>query len=215
MAQEFTGASYINVENVDVFDIGLSAVPFTLAFKFYRGTSGENYYIGKGGGFSGWGVSSGHQWLAVISGGVFYFQINTATTVPASITATPPSVATWASCVITYNGSTTTLHLNGSTAGTASVSYTKPSAANRAWMGNITSGEVNDARQLAEVAIWQNAVLSAAEITALHTGFTPDQLRPQSLSFYAPLVRNLSDLRNGTALTNNGATVATHPRIIT
>jgi hypothetical protein len=57
--------------------------------------------------------------------------------------------------------------------------------------------------------------LNSAEITALARGFTADQIRPQSLSFYAPLVRDLQDVRGGLAITNNnGATAATHPRII-
>lgn len=215
MACEFTGTNYIDVANVSAFDIGLSAVPFTLAFKFYRGTSGASYYIGKGGGNSNWNTAGGHQWVAVFSGGFFYWQINDGSGLPANMTATPPLVGAWSSCAVVYSGSLTTLYLNAAAAGTSSASYLKPTAANRAWIGNITSGESTDVRRLAEVAIWQNAALSAADIAALHIGFTADQIRPQSLSFYAPLVRNLSELRNSTALTNNGATVVTHPRIIT
>jgi hypothetical protein len=68
---------------------------------------------------------------------------------------------------------------------------------------------------VSEVGIWK-AGLADAEITALASGFTADQIRPQSLSFYAPLVRNFQDVRGGLVITNNnGATVATHPRIIT
>jgi len=68
---------------------------------------------------------------------------------------------------------------------------------------------------IAEAAIW-NAALTDAEIASLAAGFTPDQIRPQSLQFYAPLVRDLVDVRGGRTITNvNSATVATHPRIIT
>lgn len=67
---------------------------------------------------------------------------------------------------------------------------------------------------MSDVAIW-NAALTTPEIASLAAGFTPEQIRPQSLQFYAPLVRNLIDVRGGRAITNvNGATVATHPRII-
>ena len=39
-------------------------------------------------------------------------------------------------------------------------------------------------------------------------------IRPQSLVFYAPLIRNLIDAKGGRTITNNnGATVAVHPRI--
>lgn len=69
--------------------------------------------------------------------------------------------------------------------------------------------------QIAEPAIW-NAALTDTEIASLAAGFTPDQIRPQSLQFYAPLVRDLQDVRGGLAITkNNSAIVAVHPRIIT
>ena len=67
--------------------------------------------------------------------------------------------------------------------------------------------------RLAEVGIW-NIDLTAAEIASLAKGMTPDKIRPQSLVFYAPLVRNLIDQKGGLALTNNNsATVANHPRL--
>lgn len=67
--------------------------------------------------------------------------------------------------------------------------------------------------QIAEVGIW-NAALTAAEIASLAKGMTCDKIRPQSLVFYAPLVRDLIDAKGGRSITNNnGATVATHPRV--
>jgi hypothetical protein len=66
---------------------------------------------------------------------------------------------------------------------------------------------------IAEVGIW-NAALTAAEIASLAKGMTCDKVRPQSLVFYAPLVRDLIDQKGGFAITNNNsATVANHPRI--
>jgi hypothetical protein len=66
---------------------------------------------------------------------------------------------------------------------------------------------------IAEVGIW-NAALTAAEATSLAKGMTCDKIRPQSLVFYAPLVRDLIDQKGGLTITNNnGATVANHPRI--
>lgn len=64
----------------------------------------------------------------------------------------------------------------------------------------------------AEAAIWSVA-LTAAEIASLAKGFSPRRIRPQSLVFYAPLIRNLQDVRRGLALTPvNGPTVVAHPR---
>ena len=66
---------------------------------------------------------------------------------------------------------------------------------------------------IAEVGIW-NAALTAAEIASLAKGTTCDKVRPQSLVFYAPLVRNLQDVKGGLTITNNNAaTVANHPRV--
>jgi len=66
---------------------------------------------------------------------------------------------------------------------------------------------------IAEVGIW-NAALTAAEVASLAKGMTPDKIRPQSLVFYAPLVRDLIDQKGGLTITNNnGATVANHTRV--
>jgi hypothetical protein len=66
---------------------------------------------------------------------------------------------------------------------------------------------------IAEVGIW-NAALTDAEIASLAKGMTCDKVRPQSLVFYAPLVRDLIDQKGGLTITNNnGATVANHPRV--
>jgi hypothetical protein len=66
---------------------------------------------------------------------------------------------------------------------------------------------------IAEVGIW-NTALTAAEIASLAKGMTCDKVRPQSLVFYAPLVRDLQDVRGGLTITNNNtATVANHPRV--
>jgi hypothetical protein len=66
---------------------------------------------------------------------------------------------------------------------------------------------------IAECGIW-NAALTAAEIASLAKGMTCDKVRPQSLVFYAPLVRDLIDYKGGLTITNNNtATVANHPRV--
>jgi hypothetical protein len=67
--------------------------------------------------------------------------------------------------------------------------------------------------QIAEVGIW-NVALTAAEIASLAKGMTCDKIRPQSLVYYAPLVRNLIDQKGDLTITNNnGATVANHTRV--
>lgn len=69
------------------------------------------------------------------------------------------------------------------------------------------------AGDLAEIAIW-SAQLTAAEMESLNKGFKPTRIRPQSLVFYAPMIREAIDIRNGNTLTNNnGATASNHPRV--
>ena len=66
---------------------------------------------------------------------------------------------------------------------------------------------------IADVGVW-NVALNADEIASLADGMTCDKVRPQSLVFYAPLVRDLQDVRGGLTITNNNsATVANHPRV--
>jgi hypothetical protein len=80
-------------------------------------------------------------------------------------------------------------------------------------IGASGSGGLYMGGQIAEVGIW-NAALTAAEIASLAKGMTCDKVRPQSLVFYAPLVRDLNDQKGGLTITNNNAaTVAAHPRI--
>jgi hypothetical protein len=66
---------------------------------------------------------------------------------------------------------------------------------------------------MAEVGVWTTN-LNVDEITSLAKGMPCNSVRPSSLSFYAPLVRDLIDIRGGVTITNNNtATVAAHPRI--
>jgi len=67
--------------------------------------------------------------------------------------------------------------------------------------------------KIAEAGIW-NTDLNDNEVKSLAAGMTCDKVRPQSLVFYAPLVRDLIDYKGGLTITNNNtATVANHPRV--
>ena len=66
---------------------------------------------------------------------------------------------------------------------------------------------------IAEASVWYTYLLDS-EIASLAKGFSPRRIRPQSLVFYTPLLRNLQDLRQGLDLTAvNSPTVANHPRV--
>ena len=67
--------------------------------------------------------------------------------------------------------------------------------------------------RLSEVAVW-NADLTSDEIVSLAKGFKAYRIRPQSLLYYVPLVREVQELRSGITLTaNNAPTVYDHPRV--
>jgi hypothetical protein len=66
---------------------------------------------------------------------------------------------------------------------------------------------------MCEIGVWSVA-LNTSELAALAKGIACDMIRPQSLIFYAPLIRDLVDLRGGVTITNtNSATITNHPRI--
>lgn len=66
--------------------------------------------------------------------------------------------------------------------------------------------------RLAEAAIWSVA-LTQDERRSLAAGFPPRRVRPQSLVFYAPLLRDVHDLRDARAyLTRGTPSVFAHPR---
>ena len=106
-------------------------------------------------------------------------------------------------------------YLDGS-AGTANTVSRAPAGLNACVIGaDNTNGSLLHYfnGKISEVAAW-SAALTDAEIASLAKGYKPTRIRPQSLVFYAPLLRNLQDLRGGLDLTNNnGATVADHPRV--
>jgi hypothetical protein len=118
-------------------------------------------------------------------------------------------------CGVFTSNSSRTVFLNAGSSATSTNSIT-PSGLN---VIDISSRLLSGVRglffdgKLAEVGIW-NAALTAAEIAALAKGMTCDKVRPQSLVFYAPLVRDLIDSKGGLTITNNnGATVANHTRV--
>lgn len=68
--------------------------------------------------------------------------------------------------------------------------------------------------RIAEIGVW-NVTLTDDEITILSLGYSPLFVRPESLVFYLPLIRdNDNDLIGGLHLTAGGSpTISAHPRI--
>lgn len=132
-------------------------------------------------------------------------------------TAAGPSLATWFHIAGVFASATSRIcYLNG-TAGQTDTTTSTINTLNEIIVGGrrSTGGTVGllwDGK-VADAGIW-NAALTASEVASLAKGMTCDKVRPQNLVFYAPLVRDLIDQKDGLAITNNNsATVANHPRI--
>jgi len=131
-------------------------------------------------------------------------------------TTTGYSANTWQhACGVILSATSRTVYLNGtnSATSTGSVSLTP----NQVRIGRFVNTSGNDSfyldGRLADVGIW-SAELTTAEIGSLAKGVSCDQIRPQSLVFYAPLIRDIVDVRGGMTITNtNTATVSDHPRV--
>lgn len=125
---------------------------------------------------------------------------------------------TWNHVCCTLAGTVATIYVNGVSAATANAGSTvTQTGMDRLGIAALVRGNVSNYSLLniAEVAVW-NAVVTASEILSLSKGFASKYIRPASLAFYAPLVRNLIDNSEGLSITNNNsATVSDHPRIYT
>ncbi|WP_192243592.1 LamG-like jellyroll fold domain-containing protein [Mesorhizobium silamurunense] len=68
--------------------------------------------------------------------------------------------------------------------------------------------------EIAEIGYWSTN-LTSDEIAALAKGYAPSTIRPTSLTVaYAPLVRDIHELRDTLASSVTGTSVTDHPRVI-
>jgi hypothetical protein len=127
------------------------------------------------------------------------------------------SANTWNhACGVFVSSTSRAVYLNGGNSGTSTENKTTSGNLQATSIGSRHSGVSYGLFMdglIAEVGIW-NVALTDAEIASLADGMTCDKVRPQSLVFYAPLVRDLIDYKGGLTITNNNtATVANHPRV--
>jgi hypothetical protein len=125
------------------------------------------------------------------------------------------SLNAWNHCAAIFSSSTSReLYLNGTSYG-VNTDLAAPSVALFKIGARTTNGVVGLYHNglVADAGVY-SAALTAEEIASLAKGMTCDKIRPQSLVFYAPLVRDLIDVKGGLTITNNNsATVANHPRV--
>jgi hypothetical protein len=213
MAYEFNGSSqYLNTASTPV-----TAFPMTLAAWFYPDANTQNYALVS---VTDNAETNSNRIGITALGGVAgdpvqaFVQTSVATGT-ANSTAAFASVAWNHVCGVFESTASRTVYLDGANSATNNTSVT-PSGVDRiriaARFSGGSPGLYFDGR-IAEVGIW-SAALNADEVASLADGITCDKVRPQSLVFYAPLVRELIDVRGGLTITNNNtATVANHPRV--
>ena len=123
--------------------------------------------------------------------------------------------STWHHVCVTISGANIQIFFDGALNTTSAAIPTGAITLNRLAVGALlrTSAALHFNGAVAEAALW-SSVLSASEVESLAKGFTPEQVAPQSLVFYAPLVREAIDTKGSLAITNNNsATVSAHPRV--
>lgn len=138
-----------------------------------------------------------------LSGGT-YFNAKLTTTLLAD---------TWYRVGGTFDGTNVKAYLNGAlettTAGGAASVGVNPAFS---VLSNVVGASHFWAGTIGEAALWSVA-LDAAEFAALGKGWSPLFIRPASLIYYLPLVRDIADFK-GAALTTVGTTIADHVGVI-
>lgn len=130
----------------------------------------------------------------------------------ASLIASPaPTISanTWQHALaVCPTSNTAAVYLNGGSKATGSLNPTVPI------VSLALSNTSSSAFSIAEAAIW-SAELDDTDAAILAAGVSPLLVRPQSLVYYAPLIRAAQDVRRGVTLTATGTpTVTDHPRTI-
>jgi len=232
MAYDFTAASsqYLTIGSSSNFDFANND-PFTVAGWFYFPSlaNGTGYQLvnkqQNSGNSTGWAMAYFHQ-IALADGTnnyvVFQRRNNVSNQAWTSAVFTP-TANEWVHIAVTTTNTTNTSGMNNYANGTQLTKSTDQGNSLTSSLSNSVVPQINGRNgannvtsfRAAEVGIW-NVALTADEIASLAKGMTCDKVRPQSLVFYAPLVRNLQDVRGGLTITNNNtATVAVHPRVYT
>jgi hypothetical protein len=124
-----------------------------------------------------------------------------------------PGTNQWFNALGVFASTTSRTAYVNTTAGNTNTTNRSITTETSILIGRRSGGGNSFTGQLAEFAIW-NATLTADEINSLAQGFKPPRIRPQSLLYYVPLVRDVQELRSGIPFTAvNAPTVFDHPRV--
>ena len=117
--------------------------------------------------------------------------------------------------VVCTSNTSRTVYYDAGNATTSTVNITANNTMNTIIVGAYWTGvpgNENWRGSLAEAAGW-NVALTTVEITSLYKGAKATQVRPASLKFYVPVIRNVQNLTNNdTIVTNTGTSGEAHSR---
>ena len=125
------------------------------------------------------------------------------------------SADTWHhACGVELSASSRAVYLDGGSKGTNADTRT-PDGSDEVQIGQYarSTGDGDLLGDVAEAAIW-NVALTDAEALILSKGYSPLFVRPESLVFYMPLVRDIYDVIGAIAFTDVSTTLTDHPAII-
>jgi hypothetical protein len=152
------------------------------------------------------------------SGTVLAISVDTTTVQDIASSTADLTVSTWGHAGAVFASNTSrSAYANGGNKGTTTTSITV-GALTLATLGALTFSGGSVANYLdgkiAEVGVW-NVALTDDEMASLGKRYSPRLIRPASLVFYAPLIRNLQDVRGAATISTFGTTaVATHSPVI-
>jgi hypothetical protein len=214
MAYQFNGTNqFLNTPTTGAVVAGM---PLTMACWFYPNNATANLTLMAMAPI--WGNSNPGFYVMAANGSVAGDPIQIGTDALGNTVASSTAGFTannWHhACGVFTSTTSRTVYLDGGNSATNTFNYSPNSPVQGLRIGQFLQGfERRMNGRIAEVGIW-NAALTAEEIASLAKGMTCDKVRPQNLVFYAPLVRDLQDVRGGLTITNNNAaTVANHPRV--
>lgn len=105
-------------------------------------------------------------------------------------------------------------YIDGTSANAADTTSISASSTSQVNIGVINEayGGTYAAAAISSMAGWSISDLSAEEKMSLAKGFSPRRIRPQSLAFYIPAVRENVEWRTREPFITTGGTVSDHPR---
>lgn len=210
MSRTFNGSN----EYLSVGSVVVAVAPLTMA-AWARSTSIASNQDVVSIGVDG---VNNNTFRLVMAGGVGGdpVRLRTRDTVNADVDTTTGYFAdTWHHvCGVEVSTSGRAVYLDGGSKGTNATDAT-PTGMNKTSIGIAANLGADFIGSIAEVGIW-NVALTDAEVLVLSKGYSPLCVRPQSLVFYVPLIRDDDeDLVGGLSLTASGSPgITANPRII-